>query len=209
MPPFLGSPLPRGRKLTLPKAHPCSILTGLIRLPAHSMFIRCFNALLALLVPLAGAAPLFSAEGPSRTRQDGAEMVYVQARSFVMGSLDGEADEAPPRKVTLPAFYIDKCQVTHELYARFIAATGRKPPSIGQMERRRQARQSSGRKCHVGRRHSLRQVGRQASSDRSRVGTRRSRQRRSNLSLGQCRDGQTPGFRRRWPGKASSGRQLS
>lgn len=45
-----------------------------------------------------------------------------------MGSLEGEADEAPPRQVSLPAFYIDKLEVTHEQYARFLSATGRPAP---------------------------------------------------------------------------------
>lgn len=55
-------------------------------------------------------------------------MVYVEAGRFTMGSLDGEKDETPPHTVNLPAFYIDKYEVTHELYARFITATAHKPP---------------------------------------------------------------------------------
>jgi formylglycine-generating enzyme required for sulfatase activity len=55
-------------------------------------------------------------------------MVLVPAGPFLMGSLDGEPDEAPPRTVTLPAFYIDKFEVTHEQYAKFVTATGHKPP---------------------------------------------------------------------------------
>jgi formylglycine-generating enzyme required for sulfatase activity len=57
-----------------------------------------------------------------------AGMVLVPAGPFVMGSLDGEPDEAPPRQITLPAFYIDRHEVTHEQYAAFLAATGGKPP---------------------------------------------------------------------------------
>ena len=53
--------------------------------------------------------------------RDGAEMVLVPAGEFIMGSLDGDADEAPPRKVFLPAFYIDKFEVTHAQYAKFLA----------------------------------------------------------------------------------------
>jgi formylglycine-generating enzyme required for sulfatase activity len=67
---------------------------------------------------------------PTRTNStpDGTEMVLVPAGPFLMGSLDGDADEAPPRRVTLPAFYIDQFEVTHAQYAKFIQATGHKPP---------------------------------------------------------------------------------
>lgn len=57
-----------------------------------------------------------------------AEMVLVPAGPFLMGSLDGQPDERPPHQVILPAFYIDKFEVTHEQYAAFIQATGHKPP---------------------------------------------------------------------------------
>jgi formylglycine-generating enzyme required for sulfatase activity len=59
---------------------------------------------------------------------DGAEMNLVPTGDFVMGSLEGEEDERPPRRVSLPAFYMDKHEVTHEQYARFLAATGRPAP---------------------------------------------------------------------------------
>ena len=52
--------------------------------------------------------------------RDGGEMVFVPAGEFTMGSLDGDADEAPAHKVSLPAFYIDKFEVTHEQYAKFL-----------------------------------------------------------------------------------------
>lgn len=60
--------------------------------------------------------------------KDGAEMVLVPAGPFLMGSLAGDPDERPPRQVNLPAFYMDKYEVTHEQYARFIKETGHKPP---------------------------------------------------------------------------------
>jgi formylglycine-generating enzyme required for sulfatase activity len=55
-------------------------------------------------------------------------MVLVPAGPFIMGSLEGDEDERPPRTVMLPAFYIDRFEVTHEQYAGFLQATGRKPP---------------------------------------------------------------------------------
>ncbi len=60
--------------------------------------------------------------------QDGAVMVLVSAGHFLMGSADGEVDELPPHQVNLPAFYIDKLEVTHGQYQKFLAATGYKPP---------------------------------------------------------------------------------
>jgi formylglycine-generating enzyme required for sulfatase activity len=83
----------------------------------------------ALVVALALFVPRVTAQ-PARTNApgDGAEMVLVPAGPFLMGSLDGEADEAPPRTITLPAFYIDRFEVTHAQYARFLQATGRKAP---------------------------------------------------------------------------------
>ena len=70
-----------------------------------------------------------AAELPPRiTGADGAEMALVPAGAFLMGSLDGEADERPPRQVTLPAYYIDRFEVTHAQYAAFIQATGHKAP---------------------------------------------------------------------------------
>jgi formylglycine-generating enzyme required for sulfatase activity len=81
---------------------------------------------LALIVVLG----TLSASGATNivSPQDGAEMVLVPAGELITGSLDGDPDEAPPHRVTLPAFYIDKFEVTHARYAKFIAATGHKPP---------------------------------------------------------------------------------
>jgi len=64
----------------------------------------------------------------SLTAKDGSEMLFVPAGDFLMGSRDGDPDEAPPRRVTVPAFYIDKFEVTHEQYANFVNATGHRAP---------------------------------------------------------------------------------
>jgi formylglycine-generating enzyme required for sulfatase activity len=65
---------------------------------------------------------------PGSTRiseKDGAVMVYVPAGEFVMGSADSDAeaegDEKPQHKVTLNAFWIDRTEVTKELYQRCVA----------------------------------------------------------------------------------------
>jgi formylglycine-generating enzyme required for sulfatase activity len=52
-------------------------------------------------------------------------MVYVPAGEFVMGSADSdveaENDERPQHKVILDAFWIDRTEVTKELYQRCVA----------------------------------------------------------------------------------------
>ncbi|GIV95613.1 MAG: hypothetical protein KatS3mg057_0270 [Herpetosiphonaceae bacterium] len=59
---------------------------------------------------------------------DGKEMVLVAAGTFTMGSEDGDPDEQPLHHVDLPSFWIDRFPVTNAEYARFIAATGHRPP---------------------------------------------------------------------------------
>jgi formylglycine-generating enzyme required for sulfatase activity len=48
------------------------------------------------------------------------EMIIIPAGEFLYGE--------KKKKVTLPEFWIDKTPVTNAEYARFVAATGRKPP---------------------------------------------------------------------------------
>ena len=50
--------------------------------------------------------------------QSGVEMVYLPGGEFVMGSDKGNTDEAPPHKIKLSAFLIDKYEVTHEMFAK-------------------------------------------------------------------------------------------
>ena len=55
------------------------------------------------------------------------ELVLVPAGTFPMGSLGGDADERPVRRVTLPAFRIDRTEVTQGAYARCVAAGACRP----------------------------------------------------------------------------------
>jgi formylglycine-generating enzyme required for sulfatase activity len=87
----------------------------------------------ALYVTAYGAsltnAPVTPTELPGIvTTKDATEMVLIPAGSFLMGSNDGEPDEKPPHSVELPAYYMDKCEVTHEQYDRFLKASGHQPP---------------------------------------------------------------------------------
>jgi iron(II)-dependent oxidoreductase len=54
-------------------------------------------------------------------------MVIVPAGEFTMGSNDS-ADEKPPHRVYLDAFFIDKYPTTNAFYERFMDATGRAAP---------------------------------------------------------------------------------
>ena len=58
--------------------------------------------------------------------RDGAAMVLIPAGDFVMGSQT--AGEAPPHRVYLDAFYMDRLEVTNARYQIFVQATRHRPP---------------------------------------------------------------------------------
>ncbi len=76
-------------------------------------------------------APAPAVEEPSHSR-DGAELVFIPAGEFLMGSTDAdtdaEADEKPQHTVYLDAYYIYKNDVTVAQYRQFCLATGREMP---------------------------------------------------------------------------------
>ncbi len=51
-------------------------------------------------------------------------MVWVPGGAFVMGSDDHYPEEAPARRVSVGGFWIDRCTVTNDEFARFVKATG-------------------------------------------------------------------------------------
>jgi formylglycine-generating enzyme required for sulfatase activity len=57
------------------------------------------------------------------------EMVLVAAGDFTMGSDTGGDESKPAHKATIPAFYIDKTEVTNAQYKEFCDATGKQPPA--------------------------------------------------------------------------------
>ncbi len=63
--------------------------------------------------------------------EDLATMVTIPAGPFTMGTSLDRADpqDKPEHKVDLPQYAIDKYPVTNAQYARFVAATGHRPPS--------------------------------------------------------------------------------
>jgi len=56
-------------------------------------------------------------------------MIAITAGAYTIGRDDGEPLEQPKHKVDLPAFYLDRAEVTNAAYKKFIDATGHKPPS--------------------------------------------------------------------------------
>ncbi|MBN2386371.1 MAG: SUMF1/EgtB/PvdO family nonheme iron enzyme [Anaerolineales bacterium] len=56
---------------------------------------------------------------------DGMVLVYVPEGSFSMGSSSHYADEEPVHEVYLDAFWIDRTEVTNEMFTGFVSETGR------------------------------------------------------------------------------------
>ncbi len=71
--------------------------------------------------------PLFYS--PSRLGDKPNEMVLIPAGSFTMGTDERLSDEGPAHKVELPAFYIDRYEVTNLQYKAFIDASNHRSPS--------------------------------------------------------------------------------
>lgn len=67
----------------------------------------------------AANAPRPDANSPAEiVTKSGVEMVFVPAGEFLMGSSQGNPDEAPPHKVMLSGFLMDKHEVTHEMFTK-------------------------------------------------------------------------------------------
>lgn len=79
----------------------------------------------ATLFPTSIAAT--EAENKVISPVDGMEMVYVPFGDFTMGSLTGDIDEKPVRTIFLKSFWIDKTEVTQEMYAQCTAEGCEKP----------------------------------------------------------------------------------
>ena len=60
---------------------------------------------------------------PASTTHD-ADMVSLPGGTFRMGSDAHYPEEAPSHLVKVDGFRIDRCPVTNEAFARFVAATG-------------------------------------------------------------------------------------
>lgn len=71
---------------------------------------------------------------PKQIEYKGA-MVLVSAGEFTMGSDTGADESKPAHKVDLPAYYIDKTEVTNAEYKAFCDATGKQPPTNPHIEK--------------------------------------------------------------------------
>ncbi|HXU39710.1 MAG TPA: SUMF1/EgtB/PvdO family nonheme iron enzyme [Blastocatellia bacterium] len=56
-------------------------------------------------------------------------MLAVAAGSYTIGRNDADPLENPQHKIDLPAFFIDRTEVTNAAYKKFVDATNHKPPS--------------------------------------------------------------------------------
>lgn len=86
-------------------------------------------ALLALVLGLAWpGVPRLLARDEFLNRKDGSVLMRVPAGTFLMGSQDGDSDaldeEKPAHEVHLDEYWIGRCEVTNEQFARFVAETG-------------------------------------------------------------------------------------
>jgi len=63
-----------------------------------------------------------------RWLKDGAEMIFIPAGEFPMGSNQFEPNEKPAHKVLVKDYYIDKYELTNDKYFRFCRETGRPLP---------------------------------------------------------------------------------
>jgi len=68
--------------------------------------------------PQGGSAAKKVAGPVEITTSSGVHMVYLPGGEFTMGSDQGNPDEAPPHKVKLTPFLIDKFEVTQEMFAK-------------------------------------------------------------------------------------------
>ncbi len=75
----------------------------------------------------AGTASSAAPSTPPAGSDDAVELIHIPAGEFTMGHKDSY-DTLPVRRIDLPAFFIDKYEVTNKRYKRFIDATGYKVP---------------------------------------------------------------------------------
>src|SRR5437763_16921169 len=69
--------------------------------------------------PGATGAPAGGGTGPVEiVTKSGVTMDYVPTGEFTMGSAQGNPDEAPPHRVSVSAFLMDKVPVTHEMFVK-------------------------------------------------------------------------------------------
>ena len=76
-----------------------------------------------------GAALAAATPTPPTATATPAEMVTVPAGAFVRGEVSGDPDERPQRRIELPAFAIDRTEVTRRAYGGCVAKGVCRPPA--------------------------------------------------------------------------------
>lgn len=163
--PNVSEPLPVSQTAETPKAAPAAgggskmiyVLGGLIVMlflgivalaGAYFLFLNKPQTAQIIDTPreepketITSTAPIVASETPAtktdlpKTIEYKGAMVLVSAGAFTMGS-DTDADESKPaHKVTLPAFYIDKTEVTNAEYKKFCDETGKSYPPNPHLEK--------------------------------------------------------------------------
>ena len=99
-----------------------------ITTPTNSAQITLFPTETSLPIPT--AAPTLGIGSTQVSSVDGMMMVYVPAGDFLMGSPDGVGsdDEHPQHTVYLDAYWIDRTEVTNDMYEKCVAAGSCTPP---------------------------------------------------------------------------------
>lgn len=100
------------------------LTTGPSATPSPTIVLPSPTVMPTALQQVQGAAPVPPTIQGRVWEADGAEMVYVPAGEFTMGSEELGDDERPVHRVYLDGFWIDRYEVTNERFARFVAATG-------------------------------------------------------------------------------------
>jgi eukaryotic-like serine/threonine-protein kinase len=104
-------------------------LPGLVGLTTIPLAGLCLGlVLLGACGPATTVAPSSNPDSTRSRTADGAEMMFVPAGEFLMGSPDADpkagADEKPQHTVYLDAFWIDRTEVTNAQYVQFLNALG-------------------------------------------------------------------------------------
>jgi len=78
------------------------------------------------VVPTIPSTDIHQAGETKLSSIDGMERVYIPAGKFDMGSESGDLDEAPIHTVSLDGYWLDRTEVTNEMFVRFLNAEGNK-----------------------------------------------------------------------------------
>jgi len=118
---------------TVPLASPTTDTVAAVPSPSTPSHVEGPKATPSAVAPSPTATPPPPTATPTPLPQpietrvweaDGAEMVFVPAGEFLMGSEELGDDERPAHQVDLDGFWIDQYEVSNERFARFVDATG-------------------------------------------------------------------------------------